>query len=212
MRIVLLGPPGAGKGTQAKKISDRYGISHISTGDILRNEVKNRTSLGKEASEFMKHGKLVPDDLIIKIIKNIISSSNSGKNFLMDGFPRTLQQAKKFDEMLTTLGTPLDRVIFIDVSKEELVKRLGGRRTCHVCNNTCSINDTDVTDGGGCPVCGGELYARKDDSLDVIEKRLEVYEKQTSPLIDYYKSKGILIDVDGLGSEKEITERVLALL
>jgi adenylate kinase len=212
MRIVLLGAPGAGKGTQAKRISDSYGISHISTGDILRSEVKKGTELGRKANDFMKEGKLVPDDLIIEIIKNIINGGNTEKSFLMDGFPRTLEQARKFDEMLALLGKPLDRVINIDVNRDELISRLCGRRTCHSCNNVCSINDVKVKTEKKCPVCGGKLYTRKDDDLEVIVKRLQVYEKQTRPLIRYYKDRGILVNVDGLGSEKDITERVLALL
>ncbi len=231
MRLILLDPPGAGKGTQAKRIAEKFNIVHISTGDILREELKKNSELGKKAGEYMQKGELVPDDLIIEMIKNIISnkenisnneksiSEKSKKNaqngFLMDGFPRTLNQAKKFDEMLESLGLSIDKVINIEVKKEELVKRLSSRRVCHSCNNICSLNDKKNIDEiklGKCPVCGGELFQRKDDSEDVIMQRLEVYENQTKPLINYYKQKNLLVDIDGMGSEDEITERILSSL
>jgi adenylate kinase len=212
VRIVLLGAPGAGKGTQAKKISEKFGISHVSTGDILRNELKNNTDLGMKANEYMKEGRLVPDELIIEIIRKKIEKEGQEPEFLMDGFPRTLVQAKKFDEMLEGLGISLDKVINIDVGEDELVKRLTARRVCHECSGICSINSFGSEDEAKCPVCGGSLYKRKDDDREVIKERLEVYEKQTMPLIDYYKTSGLLVDISGSGSENEIFERVLTLL
>ena len=212
MRFLLLGAPGAGKGTQAKIISEKYKIPHISTGDILRDEVKNNTVLGHKANEYMKKGELVPDDLIIEIIKNIITKDKNNPGFLMDGFPRTVNQAKKFDEMLSTMNMSIDKVVNIDVCNEELIKRLISRRVCNECNNISSVKN--VYDGKDeiCPYCGGELYTRKDDSIEVISQRLSVYEEQTKPLIDYYEKKGLLANIDGLGAEEEVTERVLSLL
>ena len=212
MRIVLLGAPGAGKGTQAKKISEKFGISHVSTGDILRSELKNNTELGMKANEYMKEGRLVPDELIIEIIRKKIEKEGQEPEFLMDGFPRTLVQAKKFDEMLAGLGISLDKVVNIDVSEDELVKRLTNRRVCHECSGICSINNFRSEDEAKCPTCGGSLYKRRDDDREVIKERLRVYEEQTKPLTDYYKSCGLLFDISGSGSENEIFERVLTLL
>jgi adenylate kinase len=212
VRIVLLGAPGAGKGTQAKKISEKFGISHVSTGDILRSELKNNTELGMKANEYMKEGKLVPDELIIEIIRKKIEKDGQEPEFLMDGFPRTLVQAKKFDEMLAGLGISLNKVINIDVREAELVKRLVSRRVCHECNSICSINNFKSEDEAKCPVCGGSLYKRKDDDRKVIEERLKVYAELTRPLIDYYNTSGLLVDISGSGSENEIFERVLTLL
>jgi adenylate kinase len=212
VRIVLLGAPGAGKGTQAKKISEKFGISHISTGDILRNELKNNTELGMKANEYMKEGKLVPDELIIEIIKKKVAKDGCESKFLMDGFPRTLVQAQKFDEMLAGLGISLDKVINIDVDEDELVKRLASRRVCHECSGICSINNFSSEDEAKCPICGGSLYKRKDDDGQVIRERLKVYDKQTKPLVDYYNHAGLLFDISGSGSENEIFERVLTLL
>jgi adenylate kinase len=214
MRIILLGAPGVGKGTQAKKISEKFGIPHISTGDILRNECRIGSELGKEAEDFMQDGKLVPDTLIIEIIKSRIAGKDSEKDFLMDGFPRTLNQAQMFDDMLESLDLEIDRVINIDVPDDELVKRLTSRRVCHSCSNVCKIDDPEIVhqDKDRCPICGGELHKRADDDLEVIEERLKVYKEQTRPLIDYYSKKGLVSDVDGLGSEEEVTERILSLL
>jgi adenylate kinase len=212
VRIVLLGAPGAGKGTQAKKISEKFGISHVSTGDILRSELKNNTELGMKANEYMKEGRLVPDELIIEIIRKKIEKEGRESRFLMDGFPRTLVQAQKFDEMLAGLGISLDKVINIDVDEDELVKRLTSRRVCHECSGICSINDFDNEDDAKCPSCGGSLYKRKDDDSEVIRERLKVYERQTKPLIDYYNRSGLLFYISGSGSENEIFERVQTLL
>ena len=209
MRLVLLGAPGAGKGTQAKKIVQRFKISHISTGNILRNEIKNDTELGRKAGNFVKEGKLVPDDLIIEIIKKELEGKQSYKGFLMDGFPRNLKQAKMFQDMLDLLGIKLDSVINIDVSKDEIIKRLTSRRICHSCNNICSINNLKDTESAKCPECGGDLIKRKDDEIEVITERLNVYEKETKPLIDYYREHNLLVNIDGTGMENQVTERVL---
>jgi len=209
MRLVLLGAPGAGKGTQAKKIVQRFKISHISTGNILRNEIKNDTELGRKAGNFVREGKLVPDELIIEIIKKELEGKRSGNGFLMDGFPRNLKQAKMFGDMLDTLGLKLDSVINIDVSKDEIIKRLTGRRICHSCNNICSINNLKDIENAKCPECGGDLIKRKDDEIEVITERLDVYEKETKPLIDYYREHNLLVNIDGTGMENQVTERVL---
>ena len=209
MRLVLLGAPGAGKGTQAKKIVQRFKISHISTGNILRNEIKNDTGLGRKAGNFVKEGKLVPDELIIEIIKKELEEKQPDKGFLMDGFPRNLKQAKMFEDMLDLLGTKLDSVINIDVSKDEIIKRLTSRRICQSCNNICSIKNLKNMESAKCPECGGDLFKRKDDEIEVITERLNVYEKETKPLIDYYKEHNLLVNIDGTGIENQVTERVL---
>lgn len=206
MRLVLLGPPGAGKGTQAKKISRKYGIDHISTGDILRNEIKKNSGPGIKAKEYVENGKLVPDDLVIEIIGEYIGSPGSGNGFLMDGFPRNTGQADMFSSMLDRMGISLDKVVNIAVSKEEIIKRLGKRRVCRKCHAVSSVNDNE--DSTLCPVCSGELVKRKDDDQAVIRHRLEVYERETRPLIDYYRKKGMLLNIDGSGTEKEVTERI----
>lgn len=209
MRLVLLGAPGAGKGTQAKKIVQRFKISHISTGNILRNEIKNDTELGRKAGNFVKEGKLVPDELIIEIIKKELEEKQPDKGFLMDGFPRNLKQAKMFEDMLDLLGTKLDSVINIDVSKDEIIKRLTSRRICQSCNNICSIKNLKNMESAKCPECGGDLFKRKDDEIEVITERLNVYEKETKPLIDYYKEHNLLVNIDGTGMENQVAERVL---
>jgi adenylate kinase len=219
MRLVFLGAPGAGKGTQAKRIAEKFNLAHISTGDILREEFKKNSRLGQEAGKYMQKGELVPDDLIIEIIKNILTEngSNSGVDFLMDGFPRTLNQAQKLDEMLESLGFSIDKVVNIDVGKDELVRRLSRRRVCNECNNICSVgskeeSDRDVDEEGKCPICGGKLFQRKDDHDEVIIQRLDVYENLTKPLEDYYRSKKLLKNIDGSGNEEDITERIISVL
>ena len=209
MRLVLLGAPGAGKGTQAKIIAEKFNIPHVSTGDILRNEIKLSTILGRKAGQFVREGKLVPDELIIKIIKNEIGRTGFKDGFLMDGFPRNLKQAKLFQDMLRKLGLKLDKVINIDVDKEEIVKRLDSRRVCHSCNNIYSIDKLKDSNSERCPKCGGELFKRRDDNSEVISERLNVYEKETRPLIEYYKDKNLLVNINGSGNQKEVTERIL---
>jgi adenylate kinase len=211
MRIILLGAPGAGKGTQAGKISRKFNIPHISTGDILRHEIKNGTELGEKISKYVESGELVPDEFIIEIIKNKINSGQLKNGFIMDGFPRNLKQAKMFSEMLDELGIKLDKVINIVVSKDEIISRLNSRRICNSCKSIFSSNDGS-NKLERCPKCGGELLKRKDDSTEVIKNRLEVYESETRPLIDFYSNKGLLVDVDGSGRAEDITERILKIL
>jgi len=212
VRLILLGLPGAGKGTQAKNIAAKFNIPHVSTGDILRNELKKNTELGRKANKYMKAGKLVPDELIIEIIKKEIGKTKRKKDFLLDGFPRTLQQAKMLDDMLSSIGQKIDKVLNLKIDKGSIIKRLSSRMVCHSCNNICSLNEKESLNGDTCPECGGKLYKRKDDEKSIIKERLDVYEKQTKPLESYYEERNLLIDVDGSGSEKEVAERVLALL
>lgn len=207
MRIILLGPPGAGKGTQAKNISEEFDIPHISTGDILRYEIKNGTGLGKKVEDYVESGKLVPDEVIIEIIKNRIKGDRFKKGFLMDGFPRTVKQAKMFSKMMDELGIKLDKVINIVVSEDEIISRLTSRRICSSCKNICNLNNHK--DMKKCPECGGELVKRKDDDIKVVRNRLRVYESETKPLIKYYDDRRLLINIDGSGKEEEITGRIL---
>jgi len=211
MRIVLIGAPGVGKGTQAKVISNKFNIPHISTGEILRNEINKGSELGKKAVKFVESGKLVPDEIIIEIIKNMIRKSRSENGFLMDGFPRNLKQAKMFSSTLDHLGIKLDKVINIVVDKDDIISRLGKRSICNVCKNVFSINNNNEN-FIKCPECGGDLIKRKDDDVEVIKHRLEVYESETRPLINFYADKGLLVNIDGSGEEKEITERILKFL
>jgi adenylate kinase len=211
MRIVLLGSPGAGKGTQAKVISKKFVIPHISTGDILRHEIKGGSELGKKAAGFVESGKLVPDGIIIEIIKNEISQGKSKNGFLIDGFPRNLEQALMFSGLLDELGIGLDKVININVSKDEIIERLSRRRICSVCKSVFSIGRKN-REPEKCPKCNGDLIERKDDKEEVIKRRLDVYESETRPLIDFYADKGLLVNIDGSGEENEITRRILEVL
>ncbi|OHW62441.1 adenylate kinase [Andreesenia angusta] len=197
MRLVLLGPPGAGKGTQAAGIVEKYKIPHISTGDIFRKNIKEGTELGKKAKDYMDKGLLVPDELVVEIVKDRLTESDCSEGFLLDGFPRTVAQADSLNSELESMEIKLDKVINIDVSKEELIERAVGRRICKDCGATYHIKFNPTKAEGVCDVCGGELYQRDDDNEETVTKRIEVYIDQTQPLIDYYKEKGILADIDG---------------
>ena len=198
--VVLLGPPGAGKGTQAKQIVDKLGLVHLSTGDILRDEVSRETALGKTAKEFMDRGDLVPDQLIIDMIRGRIEAAEAG--FLLDGFPRTAAQAEALDEFTT-----IDVVLNIGLAREEVVRRLTSRRVCRGCGEIYNLTFNLAADETSCAACGGELYQRDDDKTEVIENRYDVYERSTAPLIDYYDKLGVLSTLDGsLGSERVFSE------
>lgn len=197
MRLILLGPPGAGKGTQASGIINKYNIPHISTGDIFRKNIKEGTDLGKQAKEYMDKGLLVPDELVVGLVKNRLTENDTENGFLLDGFPRTVAQAEALDTELKNLGWSLDNVINIKVSKDELVERAVGRRICKDCGATYHIKFNPPTIPGKCDVCGGELYQRDDDNEETVTKRIEVYENQTSPLIEYYNKQGVLLNIDG---------------
>ncbi|MEK6678209.1 MAG: adenylate kinase [Nitrospirota bacterium] len=208
MRIVLLGAPGAGKGTQAKKLIDKYAIPQISTGDILRKAVADGTPLGKEAKSFMDKGELVPDTVVIGLIQERLKQDDTKKGYILDGFPRNTVQAETLDKMLKELGMPLDSALSVDVPKDDLMKRLTGRRTCKKCQQMYNINFSQSKKEGVCDKCGGELFQRDDDKEATIKKRLDVYEAQTAPLIDYYKNKGMLKSISGTGSIDEIFSKV----
>lgn len=197
MRLVLLGPPGVGKGTQASAIVSKYKIPHISTGDIFRANIKEGTELGKEAKSYMDKGLLVPDEVVVSIVKDRLTKDDCKEGFLLDGFPRTLEQADALDKELSKLGIKLDKVVNIDADKEILIKRAIGRRICKSCGATYHIQFNPPKVEGICDVDGGELFQRDDDTVETVGTRIEVYTNQTKPLIKYYEEKGIIFDVDG---------------
>jgi adenylate kinase len=197
MRMVLLGPPGAGKGTQAVMLAEKKGFLHLSTGDILRENVKRNTDIGKKAKAFMEKGELVPDDMVIEMMLDTIKNAKAKKDFILDGFPRTAYQAKKLDAELNKLELPIDMVVYFKTSIETVILRLTGRRLCSKCGANYHIVNMPPKKQGVCDKCGSELYQRKDDNEETIKKRLEVYNSQTKELIDYYKAQGILEEVSG---------------
>jgi adenylate kinase len=207
MNIVLLGPPGSGKGTQAKMIAEKYGVVHISTGDILRENVRNGTALGVEAKKFMEAGKLVPDSLLIDIIKDRLAKDDVKGGWMLDGYPRTMPQAEAMDKILPNLGQKIDVVLNIDVPDAELVKRVTGRRMCK-CGATYHVQFNPPKVAGKCDACGGELYQRADDNEETVKERVQAYHAQTQPLIDYYDKRGIVATVLGVGDIKEIFGKV----
>ncbi len=210
MRIVMLGAPGAGKGTQAKKLIDEYGIPQISTGDILRQNIAQGTALGKEAKGFMDKGELVPDKVVLGLVEDRLKQADCQKGFILDGFPRNTAQAAALDEMLKGINMPLQLAISIDVPFEDLMKRLTGRRTCRSCGQMYNVHFTPSKTEGKCDKDGGELYQRDDDKEETIKKRLQVYESQTAPLIDYYSKQGIVRKIAGTGSISDIYGKVTA--
>ena len=197
LRTVLLGPPGAGKGTQAVRIVEKYNVPHISTGDIFRENIKNGTELGKRAQEYMNKGELVPDDLVIEIATTRLLADDCKNGFLLDGFPRTVYQAEKLDAFLEEHGMKLDKVIDIEVEKEELITRLTGRRVCKACGASFHVVNVPPKTEGICDNCGGELFQRADDTIETVENRIEVYGEQTMPLVDYYTAAGNVAVIDG---------------
>ncbi len=197
MRIILLGPPGAGKGTQGERLVKKYKIPHIATGDIFRAAIKEGTELGLLAKDYMERGLLVPDELVVELIRERLAEEDTAQGFLLDGFPRTLAQAEALDAALAEMGAPLTAVINVDVDQDVLVERLTGRRVCRGCGSTYHIKFNPPTVRSVCDKCGGELYQRSDDSVETVHQRLEVYRKQTEPLIAYYQKQGILYTVDG---------------
>ncbi|WP_235069509.1 adenylate kinase [Turicibacter sp. TJ11] len=197
MKIVFMGPPGAGKGTQAEKIIEKYQIPHISTGDMFRKAIKDQTELGMEAKRYMDQGALVPDHVTIGIVKDRLSESDCKSGFLLDGFPRTVDQAKALDEILTSLDSKIDYVINIDVDLDILKERLTGRRICRSCGATYHMVFNPPAVAGVCDKCGGELYQRKDDNEETVGNRLDVYVSQTKPLLDYYSLAGNLVNING---------------
>ncbi|MGE5631149.1 MAG: adenylate kinase [Caulobacteraceae bacterium] len=197
MRIVLLGPPGSGKGTQASRIEKEFGIPHISTGDIFRDNMSRNTPIGMEAKKFIEKGLLVPDDLTLKIVENRFLEDDCRKGFLLDGFPRTLVQAETLDSELGKIGKELDAVINLEVSDDLIIGRMTNRRVCSKCGENYNLCFYKPLSDEICDKCGGKLYTREDDRLETVTNRLNVYKSQTYPLIDYYKNKGLLITVNG---------------
>ena len=197
MKIVMLGAPGAGKGTQAKMIAEKYMIPHISTGDIFRANIKNGTELGKQAKEYMDKGQLVPDELTVKILLDRVAQEDCKNGYVLDGFPRTIPQAEVLDKALTELGDHIDYAIDVNVPDENIIKRMSGRRACLTCGATYHIEHVPPKKEGICDACGNELVLRDDDKPETVKNRLDVYHKQTQPLINYYTEKNILKTVDG---------------
>ena len=208
LNIILLGPPGCGKGTQAKMLTEKYHIPQISTGDILREAVKNRTPLGLEAKTYMDSGKLVPDDVVIGIIQDRLKQPDCEKGFILDGFPRTVVQAEALDDTLKTMGKKIEHAISISVDEEELLRRLTGRRTCRSCGAMFHILFNPPKKEGICDKCSGELYQRDDDKEETIRNRLNVYNQQTAPLIDYYQKKELLRTIEGVGKIEDIFRKI----
>jgi len=212
MNLILLGPPGAGKGTQAQRMVDRYRIPQISTGDILRAAVKESTPLGAKAKGFMDQGKLVPDEIVIGIIAERLKTKDCDSGFILDGFPRTIPQAEALEPILAKLGKKIDHVINIEVDSEELVRRLTGRRTCKNCGGMFHVLFQPPKKEGVCDRCGGPLYRRADDNEEAIRTRLKEYEKQTAPLIQYYRGKKTLRSIQGVGGPDQIFGQIAGVL
>ncbi len=206
MNIVLLGAPGAGKGTQAAKLVEKFGYAHISTGDMLRAAVKNQTPLGIEAKKFMDAGDLVPDEVVIGLVKERLQEADAANGFILDGFPRTTTQAVALDSELSSLNRPLDAALLIDVDKEVIIKRLTSRRMCRDCGFIGSEADAS------CPKCSGEMYQRDDDNEATVRNRLDVYENSTAPLIDYYRGSELLVEIDGDRDPQDVFASVTAAL
>ncbi|MEU6278896.1 adenylate kinase [Streptomyces sp. NPDC047028] len=213
MRIVLVGPPGAGKGTQAVRLAEQLAIPHISTGDLFRANISRQTELGKLAKSYMDAGNLVPDEVTIAMAKDRMEQPDAEGGFLLDGFPRNVKQAEALDALLETEGIKVDAVLDLEVPEDEVVKRIAGRRICrNDSSHVFHVTYSPPKKAGVCDVCGGELYQRDDDSEDTVRTRLEVYHTQTEPIIDYYKSQGLVVTISSLGPVDEITQRALEAL
>ncbi|EFB90173.1 adenylate kinase [Pyramidobacter piscolens W5455] len=212
MRIILVGPPGAGKGTQAEKIVAKYGVAHISTGDILRANVKAGTELGRKAKSFMDAGALVPDEVIVGMMRGRLAEDDCRKGFILDGFPRTVPQAEALTSLLAEMEIKLDGVILLDVDDETVVKRLCGRRMCKKCGRIYHVAFKPSSRGDHCDSCGGDLYQRDDDRETVIRQRLAVYHDQTAPLVDYYDKAGLLLRIDAAEAGDHVLSRIEAML
>lgn len=212
MKIIMLGAPGAGKGTQAKKIAAKYSIPHISTGDIFRANIKNGTELGLKAKSYMDAGGLVPDEITIGMLLDRIKEDDCQKGYVLDGFPRTIPQAESLTKALTELGDKIDWAVNVDVPDENIISRMSGRRACLGCGQTYHIVYNAPSQEGICDVCGQELVLRDDDKPETVQKRLEVYHKQTQPLIDYYRGAGVLAEVDGTKDLEEVFQDIVKIL
>ena len=212
MRTVLVGPPGAGKGTQAGYIAKHFRIPQISTGDIFRANVTQHTELGVEAKKYMDAGDLVPDEVTIAMVRDRLAEDDAKAGFLLDGFPRTVKQAEALTEILETLDIGLDAVLELSVDEDEVVRRLSGRRTCHGCGRNWHVEFDKPADEGVCDACGGELFRRDDDAPETVRHRLEVYGEQTEPLVAHYDEAGLLRRIDATGSVEAVTQRAIATL
>ena len=212
MKIIMLGAPGAGKGTQAKMIADKYSVPHISTGDIFRANIKNGTELGMEAKKYMDQGLLVPDELTVKILLDRVAADDCKNGYVLDGFPRTIPQAEVLDKALTELGDRIDYAIDVDVPDENIVKRMSGRRACLACGATFHIEHVPPKQEGICDRCGKELVLRDDDKAETVLNRLKVYHDQTQPLIEFYSAKGVLKTVDGTQPMENVFDSIVAIL
>ena len=211
MKIIMLGAPGAGKGTQAKKIAEKYGIPHISTGDIFRANIKNQTELGMKAKGYMDQGMLVPDELTLELIMDRFTNDDCKNGYVLDGFPRTIPQAEALTKALADKNDAVDYAINVDVPDEAIVTRMSGRRACLACGGTYHIKFNPTKVEGICDACGGELVLRADDKPETVQKRLDVYHEQTQPLIDYYQTQNILKEVDGTLPLEDVFGAIIAI-
>lgn len=212
MKIIMLGAPGAGKGTQAKMIADKYSIPHISTGDIFRANIKNGTELGKKAKTYMDQGLLVPDELVVDLVVDRFKEADCANGYVLDGFPRTIPQAEALDKALNTIGEKVDYAINVEVPDDNIVRRMSGRRACVGCGATYHIVYNPTKSEGVCDRCGKELILRDDDKPETVEKRLKVYHEQTQPLIDFYGNKGVLKEVDGTVDMNDVFSAIVEIL
>ena len=212
MKIIMLGAPGAGKGTQAKMLAEKYGIPHISTGDIFRANIKEQTELGIEAKKYIDKGLLVPDELTVKILLDRVANDDCKNGYVLDGFPRTIPQAEVLDKAVSELNDSIDFAINVDVKDENIIRRMSGRRACLKCGATYHVEHIPPKQEGICDKCGSELVLRDDDKPETVEKRLKVYHEQTQPLIDYYNKKGILKEVDGSQDMKDVFNAIVSFL
>ena len=209
MKIIMLGAPGAGKGTQAKMLADKYDIPHISTGDIFRANIKNETELGTKAKEYMDQGLLVPDELTVSLVVDRIKQDDCSKGYILDGFPRTIPQAESLDKALEALDDKIDFAVNVEVPDENIVRRMSGRRACVACGSTYHIVHIPTKEEGICDRCGKELILREDDKPETVQKRLGVYHDQTQPLIDYYQKKNVLAEVDGTKDMNDVFNAII---
>ena len=212
MKIIMLGAPGAGKGTQAKKIAEKFQIPHISTGDIFRANIKNGTELGKKAKSYMDQGQLVPDELTVDLLMDRVKNDDCKDGYVLDGFPRTIPQAEALEEALSKNGDSIDYAINVDVPDENIINRMSGRRACVKCGATYHLEHIPPKTENICDTCGSELILRDDDKPETVKNRLEVYHKQTQPLIDFYSKKGVLKEVDGTKQMEEVFNAITALI
>jgi adenylate kinase len=212
MRLILVGPPGAGKGTQAQFLAEHFAIPHISTGDIFRANLKSGTPLGAEAKGYMDKGELVPDSVTNAMVADRLTHPDTKNGFLLDGFPRNVVQAEVLAGIVKEAGTPIDAALELTVDPNEIIRRLSGRRVCRNCGRTWHVDSDPTKDSAICDACDGEIYQRDDDKEEVITRRLEVYREQTEPIIDFYRSRSLLISISAMGAVEEVTSRAIAAL